>query len=280
MNTKLSRSSATVVKQVDAFTDSAYSGNPAGVCILDSPRDDTWMGNVARELACPNTAFAHRRAGGDGFDLRWFTAGGIEVSLCGHATLATAHVLYEARVLSHNESVQFHTKSGVIEASRRSAGEIEMDFPIEIAASCESPPSLLAALGAEPVWVGRNRLDYVVEVASEDVLRSLKPDLKSLANIETRGFVITARAADSARSRHDYVLRFFAPRIDIPEDMVTGTAQCALAPYWRDRFADGRTAFTAFQASPRGGTVSVRISGSRVMIGGKAVTILSGEFLA
>jgi len=139
---------------------------------------------------------------------------------------------------------------------------------------------LLTGLGAEPVWVGRNRLDYVVEVASEDVLRSLKPDLHALVPVETRGFVVTARAAAPQVSRYDYVVRFFGPRVGIPEDMVTGTAHCALAPYWREKFADGRSIFTAFQASPRGGFVSVRLEGDRVMIGGKAVTVLHGQLLA
>src|SRR5262249_51396883 len=157
---------------------------------------------------------------------------------------------------------------------------IEMDFPLEIASPCEPPPTLLTGLGAEPVWIGRNRLDYVVEVASEDVLRSLKPDLHALAPIDTRGIVVTARAAAPQLSRYDYVLRFFGPRVGIPEDMVTGTAHCALVPYWRDKFADGRTMFTAFQASPRGGFVSVRLEGDRVMIGGNAVTVLRGQLLA
>ena len=231
-------------------------------------------------MACANTAFAQRRPDGDGFDLRWFTGGGIEVDLCGHATLATAHVLYEQKVLSEDQPARFYTRGGVLTAWRRAGSGIEMDFPLEIASPCEPPPTLLTGLGAEPVWIGRNRLDYVVEVASEDVLRSLKPDLHALAPIDTRGIVVTARAAAPQLSRYDYVLRFFGPRVGIPEDMVTGTAHCALAPYWREKFADGRSVFTAFQASPRGGFVSVRLEGDRVMIGGKAVTVLHGQLLA
>jgi predicted PhzF superfamily epimerase YddE/YHI9 len=273
--------SATAMAQVDVFTDEPYTGNPAAVCILDHSRDDIWMSRVAREMGCPNTAFVQRRSdGGDGLDLRWFTAGGVEVDLCGHATLATAHVLYERKALSKHQPARFYTRSGVLTAWIRAGGGIEMDFPLEIASPSEPPPALLTGLGAEPVWVGRNRLDYVVEVASEDVLRSLKPDLNTLARIETRGFVVTARAGAPQLSRYDYVLRFFGPRVGIPEDMVTGTAHCALAPYWRDRFADGRTMFTAFQASHRGGFVSVRIKDDRVMIGGKAVTVLHGKLLA
>jgi predicted PhzF superfamily epimerase YddE/YHI9 len=274
------KSSGTAVTQVDVFTDEPYTGNPAGVCILDQSRDDIWMSRVAREMACANTAFAQRRADGDGFDLRWFTGGGIEVDLCGHATLATAHVLYEQKVLSEDQPARFYTRGGVLTAWRRAGSGIERDFPLEIASPCEPPPTLLTGLGAEPVWIGRNRLDYVVEVASEAVLRSLKPDLHALAPIDTRGIVVTARAAAPQLSRYDYVLRFFGPRVGIPEDMVTGTAHCALAPYWREKFADGRSVFTAFQASPRGGFVSVRLEGDRVMIGGNAVTVLHGQLLA
>jgi predicted PhzF superfamily epimerase YddE/YHI9 len=271
-------SSGTAVTQVDVFTDEPYTGNPAGVCILDHSRDDIWMSRVAREMACANTAFM--RPDGDGFDLRWFTSGGIEVDLCGHATLATAHVLYERNVLSEDQPARFHTRSGVLTAWRRPGGQIEMDFPLELASLSEPPPNLLKGLGAEPVWIGRNRLDYVVEVTSEEVVRALKPDLNTLASIETRGVMVTARAATPQLSRYDYVLRFFGPRVGIPEDMVTGTAHCALAPYWRDKFGDGRNMFTAFQASPRGGFVSVRIEGDRVMIGGKAITVLRGKLLA
>src|SRR5262245_51124350 len=146
------------------------------------------MSRVAREMACANTAFAQRRPDGDGFDLRWFTGGGIEVDLCGHATLATAHVLYERKLLSEDQPARFYTRGGVLTAWRRAGGGIEMDFPLEIASPCEPPPTLLTGLGAEPVWIGRNRLDYVVEVASEDVLRSLK----------TR----PARASPHRHSRH------------------------------------------------------------------------------
>src|SRR5262245_1667609 len=213
------KSSATAVTQVDVFTDEPYTGNPAGVCILDHSRDDIWMSRVAREMACPNTAFVQRRADGDGLDLRWFTGGGIEVDLCGHATLATAHVLYEEKILSEDQPMRFHTRSGMLTARRWAGDGIEMDFPLEIAAPSQPPPALLAGLGAVPVWVGRNRLDYVVEVASEDVLRSLKPDLNTLARIESRGVVVTARAAAPQPRRYDYVLRFFGPRVGIPEDI-------------------------------------------------------------
>jgi PhzF family phenazine biosynthesis protein len=238
------------------------------------------MARVAREMACPNTAFAQPRPAGDGYDLRWFTSGGVEVALCGQATLATAHVLYEDGRLNESASAQFHTQSGILTASRRPDGSIEMDFPLEIATKVEqTPETLIKGLGVEPIWVGRNRLDYVIEVASEETLRALKPDLAALSEIETRGFVVTTRARASDERGYDYLLRFFGPRVGVPEDMVTGTAHCALAPYWRDRFGDDRTSFTAFQASPRGGTVAVQLTANRVLIAGNAITILRGELL-
>lgn len=269
------------VAQVDVFTTEAYAGAPAAVCLLDEPRDEGWMASVAKEMACPNTAFALPRATGDGYDLRWFTAGGIEVALCGHATLATAHLLHEQALIAPGAVARFHTKSGILLASRQEDGAIKMDFPVEIATRLESPPdALIEGLRIDPVWVGRNRLDHVVEVASEEVLRSLAPDLAALGLIDTRGIIVTARAGNPAGSGYDYALRFFGPRVGVAEDMVTGTAHCALAPYWRDRFGDERTEFVAYQASPRGGLVGVRLSGDRVLIAGKAVTVLKGELLA
>jgi PhzF family phenazine biosynthesis protein len=203
------------------------------------------------------------------------------VPLCGHATLATAHVLYEGGSLSADEPARFHTRSGLLTAMRRADGGVEMDFPVEPAVQLSAmPEQLQAGVPAELLWVGRNRLDYVIELADESTLRSLQPKLEILAELETRGFVVTARSAAPARAGHDYVLRFFAPRVGVAEDMVTGTAQCALAPYWRDRFADGRQRFTAFQASARGGLVEVELKGDRVLICGQAVTVLEGRLLA
>ncbi|MGA2552497.1 MAG: PhzF family phenazine biosynthesis protein [Burkholderiaceae bacterium] len=271
---------ATPIFQVDVFASEAYNGAPAGVCITPTCPDGTWMARVAREMACPNTAFAQPRGSGDGYDLRWFTAGGVEVSLCGHATLATAHVLYELGELAAIAPVRFHTQGGVLSALRQEDGSIELNFPLELALPIEIQAPLADALGADLLWVGRNRLDYVIEVANEEVLRRLKPNMVALGEIETRGFVITARASTPDESAYDYVLRFFAPRVGLPEDMVTGTAHCALGPYWRDKFDDGRTRFTAFQASPRGGFVGVRLANERVFISGRAITVLKGELLA
>jgi PhzF family phenazine biosynthesis protein len=268
------------VVQVDVFTTTPYAGAPAAVCISSTAPDETWMARVSREMACPNTAFAQPRTDRDGYDLRWFTAGGNEVALCGHATLATAHVLFETGQITEGAPALFHTQSGKLTALRQPDGSIEMSFPLEIAKPLnEVPPALTTGLGTDLIWVGRNRLDYVVEVGSEEALRALKPNLSILAEIETRGFVVTARAARPEQDGYDYVLRFFGPRVGVAEDMVTGTAHCALGPYWRDKLP-GKSRFVAFQASPRGGFVNVRLDGDRVLISGSAVTVLRGQLLA
>jgi len=277
----------TRVAQVDVFTAHAFGGNPAAVLLLEGAEgaarwgDDKWMGKVAREMACSNTAFARCRESGEGYDLRWFTSGGVEVALCGHATLATAHVLYEGERISLDQPVRFHTQSGVLTATRRNDGAVDMDFPLEPAVQVSAVPEQIhAGIPADIVWVGRNRLDYIIEVTNESTLRSLVPNLAILAEVETRGFVVTAAAEDPLRDGYQYVLRFFGPRVGVPEDMVTGTAHCALAPYWQERLPDGRSRFTAMQTSARGGLVDVELKGNRVSIGGKAVTVLEGTILA
>lgn len=279
--------SGTRVAQVDVFTANAFGGNPAGVLLLEGStgaarwRDDTWMGKVAGEMACSNTAFARPRGSGDGYDLRWFTSGGVEVALCGHATLATAHVLYEGGHISPDQPARFHTQSGVLTATRRNDGAVEMDFPLEPAVVVSTAPEQIRdGIPVDLVWVGRNRFDYIIEVANESTLRSLVPKLSILAEVETRGFVVTAAAEDPLRSGYEYVLRFFGPRVGVPEDMVTGTAHCALAPYWRERLGNGRYQFTALQMSSRGGLVEVELKGNRVQIAGQAVTVLEGTMLA
>ena len=253
---------------VDAFTDTPFAGNPAAVCLLDAPRDDGWMQAVGAEMNLPETAFV--RAIADGFALRWFTPT-VEVDLCGHATLAAAHVLWEAGRLAPDAVARFHTKSGVLTAARRD-GWIELDFPAEPALAEDAPAALGQALGAGAKWTGRNRFDWLIEVESASVVRALAPDLARLATVPTRGVIVTAPGDDA---RADFVSRFFAPRAGIPEDPVTGSAHCCLAPYWASRF--GRPALTGYQASPRGGLVRVRLAGERVILGGQAVTILRGE---
>jgi PhzF family phenazine biosynthesis protein len=258
------------ITQVDAFTDVPFAGNPAAVCLLPSPRDERWMQNVAREMNLSETAVLVRQA--DGFDLRWFTPA-VEVALCGHATLASAHVLWEEMHLAGAPQARFHTKSGLLTADR--AGEwIELDFPAKREEATAAPAGLAEALGTTPVYVGRNQFDYLVEVDSEETLRSLKPDHAALAALPVRGVIVTSRGAAGG---YDFVSRFFAPGSGVAEDPVTGSAHCALGPFWQTRL--GKNTFTAYQASARGGVVRVGVVGDRVKLGGKAVTVLRGELL-
>jgi PhzF family phenazine biosynthesis protein len=257
--------------QVDAFADRAFTGNPAAVCILPAPREEGWMRSVAAEMNLSETAFLHAEE--DGWRLRWFTPE-VEVALCGHATLATAHVLWEDGHLAEDEVARFHTKSGLLTARR--AGEwIELDFPAKPILDAPAPDGLAAALGVEPVYVGRSHFDVLVEVASEAEVRALNPDFGRLAAVEARGVIVTARAGGGAG--YDFVSRFFAPRVGVAEDPVTGSAHCVLAPYWAAKL--GRDELVGFQASRRGGTVRVRAAGDRVHLGGRAITILRGELV-
>lgn len=254
--------------QVDAFTNRPFAGNPAAVCVLDEPGDAAWMQDVAREMNLAETAFLQKQA--DGYDLRWFTPA-VEVDLCGHATLASAHVLWEAGYLPPQEQARFHTKSGLLTAERR-GDWIEMNFPAKPDESVESIPGLQEALGITPLYMGISQFDCLVEVESEAAVRALQPDLARVAAIPARGIIVTARASTPG---YDFVSRFFAPRVGVPEDPVTGSAHCVLSPFWTRRL--GREELTGYQASPRGGVVRVRLDGERVLLGGQAVTVLRGE---
>ena len=261
---------------VDAFADRPFSGNPAAVCLLPSPRDASWMQLVAREMSLSETAFVVPRAGGD-FDLRWFTPA-VEVDLCGHATLASAHVLWEAGRLDPNAPARFHTRSGVLTATRTS-DRIALDLPAHPVEEAPLPDGIEAALGAKPAWTGRSRFDVFVELAREEDVRALAPDFVALAKVEGRGFIVTARAtARPETSPYDFVSRFFAPRVGVNEDPVTGSAHCVLGPYWSARL--GKRELTGFQASARGGVVHVRMNGDRVSLAGRGVTVTKGELLA
>ena len=261
------------IVQVDAFTNRAFGGNPAAVCVLPAAAADRWMQDVAREMNLAETAFLHPEDGGGDYRLRWFTPT-VEVALCGHATVASAHVLWEDGHLPAGKQARFHTKSGLLTADR--AGEwIELDFPATPPTATPPPSSLAAALCVTPRWVGRSKFDYLAEVDSEDVVRSLAPDLTALQQIDARGLIVTSRAVTEG---FDFVSRFFAPRVGVPEDPVTGSAHCALAPFWSERLH--RTAMTGYQASARGGVVRVRCAGDRVVLGGQAVTVLRGELVA
>lgn len=270
------------VHQVDAFTDRPFAGNPAAVCVLDVARESVWMQAVAAEMNLSETAFlVRRRAGargeGDGgFDLRWFTPT-TEVDLCGHATLAAAHRLWQGGELAADEEARFHTRSGLLTARRGSDGWIEMDFPALPPRLLDPAPELLAeALGVPVHWVGASREDLLVLVEDAATVRSLAPDIALVARLPVRGLIVTA-AADPG-SAHDFVSRFFAPAVGVPEDPVTGSAHCCLGPFWSERL--GKRVVVGDQASARGGTVRVEPRGERVILSGQAVTVMIGELSA
>ena len=265
---------AVTLVQVDAFAREIFKGNPAAVCLLPEPAGETWMQSVAGEMNLAETAFLVRRSPGV-YGLRWFTPL-VEVDLCGHATLAGAHVLWEEGIEAGDAGLRFETRSGVLRAVR-DADWIELDFPAEPAEPAEPPRGLIEALGVTPRYVGRNRFDYLVEVDSEAAVRAVAPDLPALRRIGGRGVIVTSRAAGvpaagrPAAERFDFVSRFFAPAVGIDEDPVTGSAHCCLGPYWQRRL--GRETLTGYQASARGGVVRVRVAGDRVHLGGQAVTV-------
>jgi len=307
-----------LVYHVDAFAHRPFAGNPAGVCLLSRPRDDSWMHSLALELNLPKTAFVLREGADQGFRLRWFGMDG-ESQLCGHATLAAAHVLWQSALAPPAEPIRFLTASGTLQARQLAAGWIELDFPAEVAVE-ESRPALAAALGVEPLWMGRNRLHFLVEVESEEVVRAVQPDFRRLAGVlaPAYGVMVTARAAAGAAreavelppaalwARHrspppaqvdpspkgppgedpplsaaagevDFVSRFFAPPVGVDEDAVTGSAHCALGPYWAAKL--GKVELSAYQASARGGALRVRVAGDRVFLAGQAVSLLRSELL-
>jgi predicted PhzF superfamily epimerase YddE/YHI9 len=255
--------------QVDSFTDRPFAGNPAGVCLPDGPCEPEWMQAVAREMNLSETAFVVPQ--GEDYHLRWFTPA-VEVELCGHATLASAHVLWETGRLAPGVAARFRTRSGLLTAEPE-GDWIRLDFPANPARECAPPAGLLEALGAEARFVGLNVFDYLVELADESAVRGLTPDVTALGTLSARGVVVTAPSA----GRFDFVSRFFAPAAGIAEDPVTGSAHCCLAPYWGQRL--GKTEMWGYQASARGGVVGVRLAGERVHLLGKAVTVLRGEWV-
>jgi len=262
----------TRITQVDAFTNRPFAGNPAAVCILPKPAQPAWMLNIARETNLAETAFLVPQR--DGFDLRWFTPA-VEVDLCGHATLASAHVLWEDGRLEPNEQARFHTKSGLLTADRRDSW-IELDFPATPPAAAPPPSGLIEAIGAKATFVGRSRFDYLVEVENEATVRGLTPDLTAVSRVPARGVIVTSRT--NGKSDYDFVSRFFAPQSGVPEDPVTGSAHCALTPYWSAKL--GKQELVAYQASPRGGELRLRLAGDRVRLGGQAITVLRCELTA
>ena len=262
---------ALAVAQIDAFTDKPFAGNPAAVCLLKERRETEWMQLVAREMNLSETAFLSARE--DGFDLRWFTPA-IEVDLCGHATLASAHFLWEEGKLEANEPARFHTRSGILTAEKKRAW-IEMDFPATPIQPDVAPEGLECALGTKAMCAGRSRFDYLLELEDEDKVRALDPDFRALRKVKARGIIVTSRGSNG---EYDFVSRFFAPASGIDEDPVTGSAHCALAPYWKQRL--GHDNLTGYQASRRGGIVRTMCVGDRVKLSGQAVTVSRGELRA
>jgi PhzF family phenazine biosynthesis protein len=256
--------------QVDAFAAAPFTGNPAAVCLLENEAKVGWMLSVAAEMNLSETAFITPHE--DGFGLRWFTPA-TEVDLCGHATLASAHVLWETGRLAEADTARFHTRSGLLTA-KRTGDWIELDFPATPAESIEPPPGLSDLLGSVPKFVGRSRFDLLLELTDAEELRDLNPDFVGLSSLPIRGLIVTAK---SDVPEFDFLSRFFAPAAGINEDPVTGSAHCALAPFWAKRL--GKDEMTAFQASPRGGVVKVKLVGDRVLLRGQAVTVLRGELV-
>ncbi len=256
------------IVQVDAFTAKPFAGNPAAVCVLPAPGDAGWMQRVAAEMNLAETAFLHPLD--DGYNLRWFTPT-VEVDLCGHATLASAHALWESGRLAPDAEARFHTRSGLLTA-RRSGDWIELDFPATPPEPAEPPADLARALGVTPLYVGKTRFDYLLELESEDAVRAVRPDFALLRELGVRGVIVTGPASTPGL---DFVSRFFAPGSGIDEDPVTGSAHCGLAPFWGAKL--GKSEMVGYQASARGGVVRVRLNGTRVALGGQAVTVLRGE---
>lgn len=255
---------------VDAFAERAFAGNPAAVMILTDPIPDDLMQGIASEINLSETAFVRKQ--GDVYTLRWFSPT-TEIDLCGHATLAAAHVLWEEGVLHQNQTVTFDTKSGILTA-RKADDHITMDFPLETPWATPCPQELRDALNIDPIYIGRNRFDYLVEVESEAVVKNTAPDLNACRKIDCRGIIITSRSENGC---YDFISRFFAPRAGIPEDPVTGSAHCALGPYWSRK--TGKSKLIGYQASGRGGIVKVCVTDDKAILGGKALTVARGKFV-
>jgi PhzF family phenazine biosynthesis protein len=257
--------------QVDAFAERAFAGNPAAVCLLNGPADPAWMQAVAAEMNLSETAFLH--PDGAAHALRWFTPVA-EVELCGHATLASAHALWEAGRVPAGAAIDFATLSGTLSAAR-DGDWIVMDFPATPPEAADPPPGLATALGIAPRWTGRTHFDWLVEAASPREVAAVRPDMAALAGLEGRGVIVTAAGG---RAGADVTSRYFAPSLGIPEDPVTGSAHCALGPFWSGRL--GRNPLVCHQASARGGIVRVEARGARALLAGRAVTVLEGRLTA
>ena len=273
------------IRIIDAFTDRAFAGNPAAVCLLDADTwpDENWMQQVAAEMNLAETAFCHPLPGAADADwaLRWFTPA-VEVDLCGHATLATAHAMHNDR--GAPGSVRFSSRSGILIAHTHDDGTVRLDFPAALATEVTAPPGLAEALGSTPDAAYQTGAlgDLLAVFPDEAAVRKLAPDFAAVARLARRidairGVIATAQAADPDRG-YDFVSRFFAPAQGIPEDSVTGSAHTALAPYWSRRL--GPNCLTGLQASARTGLVRTEVHGDRVHLTGQAVTIVDGTLTA
>jgi PhzF family phenazine biosynthesis protein len=253
-----------VLHVVDAFADRPFRGNPAAVCVLQAPLADDLMQSIAAEMNLSETAFVLAVEGG--YALRWFTPA-IEVALCGHATLASAHILWELAHVPATQSIRFHTMSGWLSCSRANENWIEMDFPAKTPISCPVPEGMESSLGSSVRSCSQNGMDYLVEVENESILRSLQPNYSTLSQLPVRGVIVTCR---SDTEGIDFVSRFFAPAAGVNEDPVTGSAHCALGPYWESRL--NKSTMVGYQASQRGGIVRLTVTGERVLLRGQAIT--------
>jgi len=254
--------------QVDAFSNIPFKGNPAAICLLDSPLEAETMQRIAAENNLAETAFVSARP--DGFDLRWFTPT-VEVDLCGHATLATAHILWEQRVIAESQEARFYTRSGLLRCTK-DGDWIQLDFPKADIVEMELPAAVRDALNVHPVNSVYAKDRFIVELEGQDLVEQAKPDLKVLKDYDL--VVITGKGKSSGP--YDFVSRTFVPSHGVDEDQVTGSSHCGLVPYWAGRL--GKTEMLAFQASERGGELKLKLAGDRVLIAGQAVTVITGTF--
>jgi PhzF family phenazine biosynthesis protein len=255
------------ISLVDAFTAHPYSGNPAAVCVLKEEKSDEWMQKIAAEMNLSETAFLIQQEE-NSFSLRWFTPA-VEVPLCGHATLASSHRLWETGAVK-NDEIRFHTKSGLLTA-KKEADWIQLDFPALPPKETQPPEALLKSIDAEFLYVGTNGVKYLVEVAESETVEKLSPDFEMMKRIDTQGVIVTAKANEPGI---DFVSRYFAPAVGINEDPVTGSAHCCLGPYWSAKL--GKTHMAAKQLSKRRGFLKLEVTDERVLMSGQAVTTLSG----
>lgn len=255
------------IRWVDAFTDKPFTGNPAGVCVLEQPPTVDQMKSIALEVNAAETAFLIRND--NGYDLRWFTPA-IEIDLCGHATLGSAHVLFSEGQEPPDKTIRFQTRSGELTAKQVGEGWMQLDFPAIASAPAKPSPAIEHTMGKKPVAVAQTHNTIIAELASADDVRTARPDFNAILALGVHGLIITARSSQP----YDFVSRFFAPDAGVNEDPVTGSAHCALGPYWQERL--NKNHFLAFQASARGGILQVTVAGKRVLLGGQAVTTIAG----